>query len=197
MRTQTSWNEQEDNLKAARVLAQFANQEPDDDGIRFIQKHRGFFPRTVWFKHLLAGRRTRLLEAWDSRFPMNKVLALIKDFEVFSEEVENSILQPPKPTPFHRAIFFLHINPWRAKKCQFCGRRFIAAHSQNRFCSFGGMTAPDGTETNCSWAYRKKYKAKKWIEHSESTNARRRREYRVKQNRRRRGNAKRKNIRQR
>jgi hypothetical protein len=59
------------------------------------------------------------------------------------------------------------------------------------------MTAADGTETNCFWAYRKKYKAKKWIEHSESTNARRRREYQIKENRRRRGNAKRTNLRQR
>jgi len=96
-----------------------------------------------------------------TEFPADKALALAKSrlfFEAHalaSDTTQGMENTPQKVCPYQRAVLFLHVNAWRAKICEWCGRRFVGEHSQARFCTYGVVV--DGHETTCYWAHRKKY----------------------------------------
>lgn len=67
-----------------------------------------------------------LLQAWKERFPADWAVSFIA-------------LTHPKATfeawPYQRALMFLAVEPWRARFCAICGRRFVAEKPATRFCS--------------------------------------------------------------
>jgi hypothetical protein len=198
MRTQASWEEQQRLLDAARVLADYANLEPD--GVEgFAAAHPDFVP--AWWFAPLGGKgkgpwmreRDLVREAW-GKFPADLILRLVTShwftFGTFNRREESA---QQKEWPYQQAVMFLHVNSWRAKTCEWCGKRFIGEYSQARFCSFGVVA--DGNQTTCYWAHRKQYTKGNWIEHSDRINEERRRKYQLEKKRSRRAN--RKNLRQR
>jgi hypothetical protein len=196
MRTKASWDEQQQALDAARALADYANLEPE--GVEsFRTAHPDFVP-AWWFwspqgKGQWMRERDLVREAW-GKFAADLILRLVTShWFTFGTFNRVQVSSQEKEWPYQQAIMFLHINPWRAKTCEWCGKRFIAEHSRARFCSFGVVV--DGNPTTCFWAHRKPSQKESWIEHSVRINERRRQEYRLEKKRRRR--AKRKNLRQR
>ena len=62
-------------------------------------------------------------------------------FKVFSDDfgekpafVNLDDIDPKHYYPYHKAAFFLFENPWRARFCVECNKRFVAAESQNTYC---------------------------------------------------------------
>ena len=211
MKTQRRWEKERDALEAARLLAEFANLEAESvEEFRSASKnHREFLPNIWWTMSASnqslgthktwVAERDRLRAAWDAEFPADKTLELATSLVFLSahalssdstEEMENT---PRKVWPYQRAVLYLHVNAWRAKKCEWCGRRFIGEHPKARFCAYGVVV--DGNEATCFWAHRKKYKTEKWSKNREAINDQRRREYLAAK--RRKSRAKRKNLRQR
>lgn len=43
---------------------------------------------------------------------------------------------------YHKAVAFMAKQPWRAKVCEECHRRFVADHSKRLYCSLGAPAAP-------------------------------------------------------
>jgi hypothetical protein len=194
MRTQASWEEQQRALATARVLADFANLEPDKvESFTTTPKHRGFVPPVWWTSRVWKEgvgiyaswmqERHLLRKAWAAGFPADMTLKLatthrflIAHFLATGTQEEMEAV-PQKIWPYQRAVLFLHGNPWRAKICLFCGKRFVAEHSKTRFCSYG-EPGDDNWTPNCFWAHRKKYQEENWSENSGRINEQRRREYR-------------------
>jgi hypothetical protein len=211
MKTQRRWEKERHALGAARLLAEFANLEAESvEGFRGASKHhREFLPDIWWtmsgYNQSLGTHKTWVAErdqlraAWDAEFPANKTLelttspAFLTANALSSDSTGEMESTPQKVWPYQHAVLYLHVNAWRAKKCEWCGRRFIGEHPKARFCANG--VAVDGNEATCFWAHRKKYKTEKWNKNSETINDQRRREYLAAK--RRKGRAKRKNLRQR
>jgi hypothetical protein len=79
--------------------------------------------------------------------------------------------------PYYLAIKFLSGNGWMAHVCELCGRYFVREHSQTTYCSYGGVTAIDGTQQKCAVAFRMKYIKDHWNDNKEEVNAGRRDDY--------------------
>jgi hypothetical protein len=56
-------------------------------------------------------------------------------------------------SPFEQAVMHLFENPWCARFCPVCKKRFVAAHSKNKFCS-----------SECSEKDRRRQK-REWFRH--------------------------------
>ena len=207
MRTQASCDDQDKAMTASRVLAEYANLEPE--GVEgFSAAHPDFVP--AWWFMAIGGRgkgpwmreRDLIREAW-GKFQADLILRLVTShWFTFGTFNRREVSSQEKEWPYQQAVMFLHINPWRAKTCLFCGRRFIAEHPKAKFCGFDVTVdenfniAPRGIQKSCFWAYRRRSKHLWWMKHSEGINKRRKRDYQTeKQNRR--SHAKRKNLRQR
>jgi len=208
MKSNARWQNEQQALQAARLLAQFANLE--HDGVeRFRQDHPDFVPPVWWIgpaSNKSIGtyspwvlERDRLRTAWAGEFPADKTLELVTSSLFLiahaqaSDTTEETEGTPQKVWPYQRAVLFLHVNAWRAKTCEWCKNRFVGEHPKARFCSYGVVV--EGNETPCFWAHRKKYKNEKWIENRETINEQRRLEYSAVK--RRKSHAKRKNLHQR
>lgn len=213
MRTEASWKEQQRAIGAAKLMAALANLEPA--GVeRFRADHPDFVPQVYWTGESVHApnlpiswmqERNLLREVWVAGFPTDKTLELITTNLFFVAKIHASrswmaqvekniakyiqmpdVTPPQKTWPYQDAVMFLHVNPWRAKTCEWCGRRFIAEHPKARFCGSGT------TFNDCFWAWRKTYKKKNQVEHKDVINKRQRQKYRLgKRNRRRPHRAKR------
>lgn len=99
--------------------------------------------------------REGLRQTWNEHFPLDRCMALIAFY--LYEEPRPSLSQvwpPPfQVWPFQRAVMFLGMEPWRARFCTLCGKRFVAAKPAQRFCS-----------TDCSKAARKSSKRTWWAD---------------------------------
>jgi hypothetical protein len=210
MKSNERWQNEQDALESARLLAQFANLEPEDaERFKIVPKYRDFVPAVWWDGRAFSTRigtyvpwvleRDRLRASWEAEFPADKTLELVTSSLFLAahavasdttEEMKNTL---QRVWPYQSAVLFLHVNAWRAKICEWCGKRFVGEHSQARFCTYGVVV--DGHETTCYWAHRKKYKDANWIENSATINEQRRLEYSAAK--RRKSRAKRKNLRQR
>jgi hypothetical protein len=208
MKNQRTWRKERDALRDVRLLAEFANLEPD--GVeRFRRDHPDFVPPVWWIGPALSTsmgtytpwvlERDRLRTAWATEFPPDKTLELVTTSLFIAahalasdstEEMESTL---QKVWPYQRAVLFLHVDAWRAKTCDWCKNRFVGEHPKARFCTYGVVV--EGNETTCFWAHRKKYKNEKWIMNSETINEQRRQGYLAAK--RRKSHAKRKNLRQR
>jgi hypothetical protein len=155
-----------DVLKDAQTLALFSNLTEDAE--YFSRNYSDFVPFTWWTpaanvklgKYLSwTPERDRLREAWEAGFPAGKTLELatsplfLMARQADAEELENT---PPKIWPYQEAVLFLHANPWRAKFCNNCGRRYVKEKPPQKFCS-----------ERCTREARKKGKRKLWKNHPE------------------------------
>jgi hypothetical protein len=148
-------------LADADVLAEFANLEPAQV-VSFRQKHPDFFPDTFWpdgrvgLPEILvkAGEfgfdwkryQDLLRSAWEKAFPLEKCIRLIAP----SGRLEQSELYVFGSTyAYQSAVMFLHEQPWRAKICEECHKRFVADHAKRRYCSVARATS-EGGWTKCS-----------------------------------------------
>lgn len=165
MRTETSWKEQQDALAAARVLAGFANLEPE--GVEsFRRDHSDFFPKSWWdYRPTLPNGTPSPKTQW------RIAQKFVRDAWFFEFDVERgplvhlltSVFDPSEPEPplferrhrpafvvgldigyelqnelpFYLAVKWLGGQGWRAKTCRFCGKQFVAEHPKAQYCSFG------------------------------------------------------------
>jgi hypothetical protein len=194
MRSKANWERQDQALKLARVLAEFANLEPD--GVESFQKaHPDFVPPEWW-----SGRAWRdgvgvyrpwmaeqavLREGWVAGFSATTTLRLVTTslfliaHAVASDTQEEMESTPQKVWPYQRAILYLHVNPTKARICEWCGKRFVS-ETVARFCPFGTVIEIEdlSEQTTCFWAHRKKDQADNWSKNSDRINKQRRRDYR-------------------
>src|SRR5262249_3379620 len=57
---------------------------------------------------------------------------------------------------FQRALYLLFLDSWRAKFCEKCNAKFIAARSAQKFCT-----------TDCSDAMQREFRRRWWAEHGD------------------------------
>jgi hypothetical protein len=165
MKNQASWEDQQQVLGAARVLAEFANLEPDGIG-RFRADHPDFVPQAWWDY-----RPTTPSGAPSPKMQWQINQKFLRDAWLFEFDMElgpyvhllTSVFDPNDPEPplferrhrpafvagldigyesqdelpYYRAVKWLGGQGWRAKTCRFCGKRLIAESSNTKFCSFG------------------------------------------------------------
>lgn len=167
-----SSTEKKPNKKAilwdAQRLADFANGEPREAVENFRANNPEFFPPAVWsnasalipgekgFDEMLFGSgikpcywfvlREALRKAWQEGFTPEHCVILLS----FAGDMP---LNPSAEVwPFQRAVMFLAMEPWRAKFCGVCGKRFVADEPARRYCSTACTgKARKGTK-NASWA---------------------------------------------
>jgi hypothetical protein len=165
MRTQASWEDQQQAMDAAKVLAVFANLEPD--GVEsFRTDHQDFVPQAWWDYRPTTPNGT---PSPKMQWQINQ--QLLRDAWLFEFDMElgryvhllTSVFDPNEPEPplferhhrpafvagldigyelqdqlpYYLAVKWLGGHGWRAKECRFCKRRFVADHPQTEFCSFG------------------------------------------------------------
>jgi hypothetical protein len=115
-----------------------------------------------------------LRETWQNHFPSETGIWLIAHLAKLSRqeqrmrEVEQELnstgvltmpqepLPEPESWPFQRAVMYLCTNPWRARFCMACGKRFVAARPKSTYCS-----------DSCFNASRKGTKRAWWKQHGE------------------------------
>lgn len=154
-------------LDAADMLAEFANLEQPATVDAFRRDHSDF-ALPAWWKYqsdraesLGLSKHWQLTqkyvqEAWiiwvsGSEFFLDEWLRLLTS--VFDPTALLEIMLPLSPpvhpafakadelaemTPYHKAIEFIAREPWRAKVCKECGRRFVADHAKRKYCSLPG-----------------------------------------------------------
>jgi hypothetical protein len=142
-------------LSDATAMAEFSNLGLGDVN-RFRQKHPDFFPGKWWdYRNGQQWRMTQdfLRQAWEERFAggfFTQVRLLLSVFDpettldaAFGFDVKLGEEQvfanlgdiSAGTTPFQRAVLHLFENPWRARFCPVCGKRFVAAEAKTKFCS--------------------------------------------------------------
>jgi len=80
-------------------------------------------PRTVpyWW-----GLQQGVRRAWETEFSLDWCVMLVS---LAHNET------PVRAWPYQRAVVFLGMEPWRARFCGMCGKRFVADKPARRFCS--------------------------------------------------------------
>jgi hypothetical protein len=81
--------------------------------------------------------------AWDGGFPLDPrtlmiLLAMVIDPQELNEgdnPLLGNTLQINPESTYYKSLVWLNSQPWRARVCKPCGRRFIASWPRNRFCS--------------------------------------------------------------
>jgi hypothetical protein len=190
MRTDTSREDQQQALDAARVLAEFSNLEPEEVH-RFRVDHPDFVPQAWWDYQPTSPNGTPspkmqwqitqgfIRDAWLFEFQMEWTRYVHLLTSVFDpNEAEPPLFErhhrPPfvagldlafqnsQESPYHLAVTWLGGQGWRAKTCLFCGKRFIAESSNTKFCSFGvTVDEEDGLSVEMSCFWAHRKKDKK------------------------------------
>jgi hypothetical protein len=190
-------------------LAQFANADGRDEVERFRAGNDGFFPPGQWeaadlpmpgelffgvdfsglWRKLLGasdepnpdepkrvprwwGFQQVLRRAWQESFPPDLCVILISSFHGET---------PFHVWPYQRAVMFLGVEPWRARFCGVCGKRFVADRPRRLYCSNacsgkarGGSRAASWRKHGEKWRARyEKKKAKRKVKGKSSGRARR------------------------
>lgn len=154
-----------DNLRDAQAVANFSNLEKGDvDNFRnnfpdvapgewWSYKPTHLNPDVAITNPELQWRRVQqmLRQAWRRGFPLDITIKLITS--VFRpDSVGDAALfgtTDNRPTfaqwhempsekgyyPFQKGIVYLHKQPWRARFCRECRKRFVAVESKNVYCS--------------------------------------------------------------
>ena len=153
------------DLKDAQALAMFSNLEPAEvDYFRnnypdFVpQKWWDYTPDTIRSEKRVPMdpkqwqlSQSRIQKAWKESFG-GGVVALIDLLSLFFNPTSLFLFgqeedDEPKPMfantsqmgygslPVQRGVIFLFENPWRARFCAECNKRFVAAQPKNKFCS--------------------------------------------------------------
>jgi hypothetical protein len=164
-------------LNYADALAALSNLKLVD-AKSFSRRHQKFLPEPAFLKI-----QAPLRDLWSQRFPLadavetivtiereviRAVLKRIKnDADKRSVPLDERITVAPgnwhfqtSGWPAQYAIMFLATQPWRARFCSSCGRRFVADKPSRRYC--GEL---------CSHEARKKGKLTSWRNHGKAWRA--------------------------
>lgn len=80
-----------------------------------------------------------LSEAWKIRFPLEESVRLISCAAVADRLSGKTDVEPDllsyRVWPYQRAVMLLGVEPWRARFCAKCWKRFVADKPARRFCS--------------------------------------------------------------
>jgi hypothetical protein len=205
MRNELSWNQQQENIKAAKTFAAFLDLRAVEIA-EFRRKHPDFIHILLW--NCWESIQKQFQKVWENGFSQREALQVLSsndfmggkldelitttiDEQGKTHEKRQSVEQYQQGLTYKKAVLFLFTDSWRAKVCERCERHFIRNHSQTKCCS-----------VQCSSTRRKQYKAERHTRVKEKLNAKRRREYARRQKkyadekRQRRSHAKRENIRQ-
>ncbi len=174
-RSEPSWTQQQENLKAAKAFAAFLDLRESETG-KFRRKHPDFILMWLVWKSIQEQSR----KVWENGFPQNEVLQILSSNDLLDGELitttadeqgkshvkSQSVDEYQRGLTYKKAVLFLFTDSWRAKICRHCERHFIANHSQSECCS-----------VSCSATRRKEYKAERHKRVKKKLNARRRRDY--------------------
>jgi hypothetical protein len=150
-----------EELKELQTLAMFSNLEPAEFEY-FHNNYPDFFPASFWVRALkatvedgvqVAPSRSALLAdaiqiqvrlAWKSGFPAEQTIGLIGAGGIVSmgqltpEQKESRKLlgfdTEFNTYPYQRATMRLYSQPWRARYCSHCGKRFVALEKKTIYC---------------------------------------------------------------
>jgi len=146
-------------FRDAQILAEFSNLEPDCVEY-FRHNYADFVPQSWWDYQSDRADKTQwqfnqryLRSIWKGQFSDNLFDRMLLTLSVFDPEDLRCMwpfpdLADDKPAfisldemnaehyyPYHKATLFLFAQPWRARFCAECSKRFVAATSQNLYCS--------------------------------------------------------------
>ena len=84
-----------------------------------------------------------LRSAWDGGFPLDPrnliiLLTLVLDPQELNEgdtPLFGNILQIDPESTYYKSLVWLNSQPWRARTCKTCSRRFIASWTRSKCCS--------------------------------------------------------------
>ncbi len=123
--------------------------------------------------------------AWQVGFPLEECVRLISCAAVADRlygatDVEPDLLSYPV-WPYQRAVMLLGVEPWRARFCAQCGKRFVADKPARRFCSNACSTKARQASRSVSWSkhgekWRADYEKKKAKEKAKGKSLRRSRQ---------------------
>jgi hypothetical protein len=137
-----------EKLWDAERLARFSNANLEAELRSFCRNHDDFFPRNFWnwsvkspletVRFLWAFQRV-LQGAWQLGFPLEECVRLISCTAVPDRLTGATDAEPDMSSypvwPYQRAVMLLGVEPWRARFCPRCGKRFVADKPARRFCS--------------------------------------------------------------
>jgi hypothetical protein len=142
-----------DKLRDAQALAEFSNLEPAQVEY-FRHNFPDFVPDAWWgYKNGVQWRKTQeFLRRWwknCSIRDMAEVVRLVSSVFNPGDIFPGSPFEdaPDLPTfasfdemswgaaPFQKGVLYLFEQPWRARFCMVCNKRFVAAEPKNKFCS--------------------------------------------------------------
>jgi hypothetical protein len=147
-----------EDLRDAQILAEFSNLTPSSVDY-FRHNYPDFVPQPWWdyvsdIEEPKAKRwqsvQKDVCRSWDRKFAaegrvFHEVSLLLSVFDpnaMLSRRNKrerpayaNVVDLLPLTWPFQKAVSYLFHNPWRARFCAECGKRFVAAEPKNKFCS--------------------------------------------------------------
>jgi hypothetical protein len=201
VRTKASWEEQQQAIDAAKILAKFANLEPD--GVDGFRKDYPTFISQAWWDYRPTLPYAPYAPSPKMQWQINQ--RLLRDAWMFEFHMDlgryvhllTSVFDPNEPEPplterrirpayvagldigyemeedlpYYRAVKWLSGHGDHAKTCKECGQRFIGENSNAKFCPPVDGTSP------CFLASRKRDKDKNWNENKARINEQRRQEY--------------------
>ena len=141
-----------EKLRSALALAEFSNLEPADVDY-FRHNYPDFVPQ-AWWDYRDGGQwkmaQRFLRDTWNDNFPEDIFLAMRALLCVFDPSTMDGLTlsgQPYQPSfaelgdlkagayPYQTAVQFLFAEPWRARFCGECKKRFVAAEPKTKYCS--------------------------------------------------------------
>jgi len=173
-----------DRPKLFRALAEFANIRSDAEGwAHFRKRWPNFFPEWEYDKVAQGGKLSvRSYPYWLDQIwkggetePYLRILlgiesaptegtpedAWISDLATigakFYADWNEGHFWYEGNCDFQRALYLLFLDSWRARVCDKCGTKFIAARAAQKFCS-----------TDCSEAMQREFRRRWWAEHGKA-----------------------------
>lgn len=147
----------------AERLALFSNASATNDVESFRAQHKDFFPDHFWDYRVGPEADAVLVwqnfqrsvrETWQEGFPLENCIRLI--YSALGSIWEAMEAQPGNPGlpvwPYQRAVMLLGMEPWRARFCAQCGKRFVADKPARRFCSHTCSTKARQASRSVSWS---------------------------------------------
>jgi hypothetical protein len=175
---------QRDRPKLFLALEKFANIRSDAEGwAHFRRRWPNFFPESeydkvaesqkpsvfdypYWLNQIWTGGETdpylRILlgiesapEPADEGTPEDSWIVGLSSIPAqFYADWDEGVFRYQGACDFQRALYLLFLDSWRARVCEKCGTKFIAARAAQKFCS-----------TDCSKAMQREFRRRWWAEH--------------------------------